>query len=156
MKKILLLSILTIFLYSCSDSRSEGCIEPAAINYESFADYDDGSCYYSSDVVFYEDVAAAVYFDLLDVEWLDLTVEGEYIGTLDATLGLTYVPNCNEIDAVVFSLEWDNASHSSFSWTIRDETGFKHYEGVETIYANESLPMELTWKKIQVYKEATK
>ena len=155
MKKILLLSTLAIILNSCV-VETGGCIEPAAINYESFADYDDGSCYYSSDVVFYEDVAAAVYFDLLDVEWLDLYVDGEYIGTLDATLGLTYVPNCNEIDAVVFSLEWDNASHSSFSWTIRDETGFKHYEGVEIIYPNECLPIELTFKKIQEYKETTK
>ena len=45
MKKILLLSALAIFLNSCSDSRSEGCTDPYAVNYESFADYDDGSLF---------------------------------------------------------------------------------------------------------------
>tara|TARA_B110000196_G_scaffold34971_1_gene26339 strand:+ start:181 stop:792 length:612 start_codon:yes stop_codon:yes gene_type:complete len=46
MKKILLLSALAIFLNSCSDIETPGCIDPAAYNYESFADYDDGSCLY--------------------------------------------------------------------------------------------------------------
>ena len=46
MKKIILLSALAIFLNSCSDIETPGCIDPAAYNYESFADYDDGSCLY--------------------------------------------------------------------------------------------------------------
>jgi hypothetical protein len=46
MKKILLFSVLAIFLNSCSDIETPGCIDPAAYNYEPFADYDDGSCLY--------------------------------------------------------------------------------------------------------------
>jgi len=46
MKKTLILSSLILLFYSCSDSISEGCTDPYAINYESFADYDDGSCLY--------------------------------------------------------------------------------------------------------------
>ena len=155
MKKLLLFSILAIFFNSC-DVETAGCIDPYAYNYESFADYDDGSCLYTTDIVFYEDVAAAVYFDILGVEWLDLSIDGEYIGTLDATLGLTYVPDCYETDAIAFSLEWNDASSSSFTWTIRDETGFKHYDGVEAVVPNDCLPIGLTYKKIQEYKEATK
>lgn len=34
-----------LLFYSCSD-RTGGCIDPIAINYESFADFDDGSCLY--------------------------------------------------------------------------------------------------------------
>ena len=45
-KKLLLFSAIVIFLSSCRDSRSRGCIDPTAINFESFADYDDGSCIY--------------------------------------------------------------------------------------------------------------
>jgi len=185
MKKILLLSALAIFLNSCSDSRSEGCTDPYAVNYESFADYDDGSCVYigctdplainydvlyttfnpvciyNSDVVFFEDVAAAVYFDNLGIQHLDISVQGVYVGTLQANLGFTYIPDCYpaDPDAVNFTLQWEETtttSQATFTWTVRDEFGQIHYSGTEAILANDCLAMELTWKKIQEYKEATK
>ena len=69
----------------------------------------------------------------------------------DATLGLAYIPDCLEPDAITFSLEWPNANSSSFTWVIRDETGYKWYEGVEAVIPNDCLPIGLTWKKIQEY-----
>ena len=47
MKNIFLFLSIILILNSCGvDSRSEGCTDPAATNYDSFADYDDGSCLY--------------------------------------------------------------------------------------------------------------
>ena len=181
MKKILLFSVLAIFFNSC-DVETAGCIDPYAYNYESFADYDDGSCVYigcsdplainydmlyatnypfciyNSDVVFFEDVAAAVYFDNLGIQFLDISVEGVYVGTLQANLGFTYIPDCYpaDPDAVNFTVEWEDALATTFTWTVRDEFGQIHYSGTEAILANDCLAMELTWKKIQEYKEATK
>ena len=183
MKKILLFSVLAIFLKSCTEVETGGCIDPYAYNYESFADFDDGSCVYigcsdplainydmlyatnysfciyNSDVVFFEDVAAAVYFDNLGIQFLDISVEGVYVGTLQANLGFTYIPDCYpaDPDAVNFTLEWEETtttSQATFTWIVRDEFGQIHYSGTETILANDCLAMELTWKKIQEYKES--
>ena len=155
-KRLFFISIFSIILYSCNVERG-GCTDLNAYNYQSYADFDNGSCMYTSDIVFYQDVAAAVYFtNNVGIDWLDLTVNGEYIGTIDAALGLSYIPDCSELDAITFSLEWQDASSSSFTWQIRDETGFKHYEGVESVIPNDCLTVGLTYKKIQDYKNLTK
>ncbi len=179
MKNIIFFLSFVFALSSCTvEVETGGCIDPLANNYESFADYDDGSCLYGcedpyatnynilqsiyfcqyeADVVFYEDVAAAIYFDALGVDYLDIYVGNDYVGTLSATLGFTYVPACFPIDpdAVHFSLIWEDALVSSFTWTVRDGSGTIHYSGTDNILANNCLPMELTYKKIQEY-QATK
>ena len=158
MKKILLFSALAIFLNSCEKSIS-GCIEPAAINYNNNADYDNGSCSYIADVVFYLDVAGALYFTHVEeIQELWIYVEGVEVDYLDASIGFNYIPLCYpiDVDAVNFSYEWDNALAATFTWTVVDEYDVVHYEGTDVIGANDCLPMELTFKKIQEYKEATK
>ena len=155
MKNLIYISIISVLTFNaCVEVETAGCIDPDAINYNHHADYSDGSCIYNSDIVFYEDVAAAVYFNTIGVEWLDLYVNGVYIGTLDATLGLTYIADCFETDAIVFVLEWENSHSSSFNWVIRDETGFIHYSESQVVFPNECLPIGLTFKKIQDYKES--
>ena len=105
--------------------------------------------------MFFEDVAAAVYFDNLGIDWLDVYVGNEKVGTLQATLGFTYVPVCypTDTDAVHFTLAWENSLTSTFDWSVRDLTGYAHYEDFnQQVLANNCLPMELTFKKIQEYK----
>ena len=181
MKKIIFLLSL-IFLFNSCDFETGGCTDPLAYNYESFADFDDGTCLfigctdpvainyntlynnniplciYSSDVVFFEDVAAATYFDMLGIQFLDIYIEGTYVGTLQANLGFTYVPDCfpEDPDAVHFAIEWENSQTTSFTWTVRDEFGQIQYQGTDAIIANDCLAMELTWKKIQEYQQSLK
>lgn len=46
-RSIIWLSALLIFLTACK-KKIEGCKDPEALNYEKFADFDDGSCVYES------------------------------------------------------------------------------------------------------------
>jgi len=47
MKKLIYVTILSALTFSaCEKSKTGGCIDPLAINYESWADFDDGSCVY--------------------------------------------------------------------------------------------------------------
>ena len=180
MKKILLLTIIATFLNSCVvDIEVGGCTDPLADNYNASADYHNNTCLYTcvdpyavnygitesydicdyeADVVFYQDVASATYFSILGIDWLGIYVNDVYIDNL-LNVGFTYVPLCFPIDpdAVHFTLVWENSITSTFHWSIKDLTGYTHFESFqEPIVANECLPMELTFGKIQEYKEASK
>ena len=158
MKNIILLLSITLLITSCERSTS-GCIEPAAINYNSYADYDNGSCIFQADVVFSLDIAGALYFTHIEeIKWLDIYVEDVMVGTLDASLGFDYIPLCYPIDedAVNFMLEWDNSLATIFTWTVVDEYNVVHYIEEDIIGANDCLPMSLTFKKITDYKESKK
>jgi hypothetical protein len=180
MKNIILLLLVTLFISSCSvEVVSDGCTDAYAINFDDNADNNDGSCLYEcadpyssnylltlpyliceyeADVVFFEDLAAATYFNNLGIDYLDVFVGNTYVGTLQATLGFTYVPMCFPIDqdAVHFTLLWEDSQQSTFIWSVRDPSGTIHYSGEELILANNCLPMELSFKKIQEYKESSK
>ena len=179
-----LLLVFAIFFYSCGEINTDGCTDIYAYNYDVTADYDDGSCLYIacedpyainyndlseffqtncqyiSDVTFYLDVSGASYFDNLGVQFLDIYVEGSYVGTLLGDLGFSFVPDCNppDPDAVNFSIEWQNKlanSFTSFTWTVRDGSdGFIYYQGTDAISANDCLTLGLSNKKIQEYLES--
>lgn len=174
-----LILLVFVLFYSCGDTNNNsGCTDFYAYNYDEYATYDDGSCLYIicddpyainygelsesfitncqylADVTFYLDVSGANYFDGLGVQFLDIYVEGSYVGTLLGDLGFAFIPPCNppDPDAVNFSLEWQNSSNTTFTWQVRDGSdGFIYYQGTDLVSANDCLTLGLTYKKIQEY-----
>tara|TARA_X000000368_G_scaffold414970_1_gene405830 strand:- start:88 stop:588 length:501 start_codon:yes stop_codon:yes gene_type:complete len=127
MKKLLLLSSLAIFFNSCSDSRYEGCTDPQAINYKSFADYDDGSCDYIADVVFFYDAITAnelnSWTDIIygDIDRLDYYIEEQFVGSeYPGGNGFVYagIPNCYEATYVTEELLWGNNNNTLVNYRV--------------------------------------
>ena len=175
-----ILLVLVICFYAC-DVNTDGCTDAYAYNYDVSATYDDGSCLYIAcedpnavnynelhaffqtncqylaDVTFYLDVSGATYFYNLGVQFLDVYVEGTYVGTLLGDLGFSFIPPCDppDPDAVNFYYEWQAnsaMSSTSFTWTVRDGSdGFIYYQGTDLISANDCLTLGLSSKKIQEY-----
>ena len=95
--------------------------------------------------------------DGLGVQFLDIYIEGSYVGTLLGNLGFSFIPPCDppDSDAVNFSIEWQNNTanpNTTFSWQVRDGSdGFIYYDGTDLVSANDCLTLGLSAKKIQEY-----
>jgi hypothetical protein len=122
MKKILLFSILAIFLNSCSvEVRRDGCTDPCAANFDPLADDNDGSCLYSAgctdplainydqcagyepddaceytcDVVYYLDYSAVQYMLSWGISFYSFyDYNGSNLGSITNDYYWTYPPDC--------------------------------------------------------------
>ena len=137
MKYLLLLIVTVSLLSSCGDSRRNGCTDPYAINYESFADYDDGSCLYvvgctdpvadnydfdavleplnsctySANLVYYLDYSASQYMLNWGIsEYTFYDSYNDYIGFITNDFYWTNPPNCipqTDGSTLTATLYWD-------------------------------------------------
>ena len=122
MKKILLFSVLAIFLNSCSVEISiDGCTDPCAANFDPNADDDDGSCLYiagctdpaaynfdpeacveptnaceyTCDVVYYLDYAASQYMINWGISYYSFyDFSGSWIGDITNDFWWPSPPDC--------------------------------------------------------------
>ena len=130
MKKLIYVTILSALTFTaCEESKTGGCIDPLAINYERWADFDDGSCTYEADVVFFYDAITANelngYDDLLWglIDRLDYYIEEEpgtfiLVGSEYPTPSYVYagVPNCYDDTYVTAPIQWygENSTHIKY------------------------------------------
>jgi len=154
-----------------------GCTDILAINYNSSATTDDGSCLYQcddplasnylvttnypvceylADVVFYLDVPAAQFFTNEGVPYLDVYVGNVLAGTMPTNLGFNGTVLCTDTDPdpVHFSCQWQNSVSTTLTWTVRDLTGFIWYSGTDIVVANNCLSLQLTWSMVQAYQDS--
>jgi hypothetical protein len=138
MKKIIYVSIISAVIFSgCEKIETGGCIDPLAVNYESWADYDDGSCLYvwgctdpeadnwnpeavmeemneceySCNVVYYLDYSAAQYMNNWGISYYEFyDYNGFDLGYITSNYYWTSPPNCipqTDGSTLTASLSWD-------------------------------------------------
>ena len=176
MKNLLLFTILATLLNSCVvEVQIDGCTDPYADNYNSNADNNNGSCFYTctdpyainynialpyfsceyeADVVLYLDVAGAQLLTNSGVPFLDVFVGNQKVGTMPTNIGFTGVVFCDDLnpEPVHFIYQWENSLTSTLSWSVRDLTGYEWYSDNDIVIANNCLSLLLSNKKLQEYK----
>jgi hypothetical protein len=78
MKTIVLISIIAFSIFSCE--KEQGCMDNSALNFDGFAERDDGSCNYSR-VTFF---ASAGFFNGIPITKIEVEVGGDYLGTISS------------------------------------------------------------------------
>jgi hypothetical protein len=149
MKKLIYVTILSALVFSaCEKSKTGGCIDPLAINYERWADVDDGSCLYEADVVFHMDYNAAAFLNdepyVLELEyWVDDVYVGKDVYDF-FDVATNTPPYCHEAGFTTGTIQWNTPNDITISFEAIDNLGAIQWYGAALLSPNEcvNIPLE--------------
>ncbi|MAX06003.1 MAG: hypothetical protein CMD19_06170 [Flavobacteriales bacterium] len=157
MKNLLLFIIIVSLISSCSDSKTQGCTDLYAINYNPSVDYDNGSCIYEVDIVFALDGNSAAYLNADEYA----TEVAYYIDNDGIPVGIDYwdpiigfpfaiptinPPLCYQSGYTSFTYQWSGAISTSFSYEAIPNGGIFDWIGTELVYNSDQciyIPLTL-------------
>ena len=159
MKRINLIVLACIaIVFSSCDSSIRGCTDTFAINYDNYADYDDGSCVFEVDVVFALDANSAAYLNADEFATeVAYYIDGDYIGSdiWNSNIGFPFAipgisePNCYETGYVSFTYSWSGSNNTTFFYQAIPNGGIFEWEDNVTLNKQFScvyIPLTLTKK----------
>ena len=123
MKKILILSVLTLVLFGCSKENPRN---------------KEGS------VVFFTDKSASDFLTQRNVNTLSFYVNGQYVGSCSAREYWNSIPECGQNGTITVTKNLGNASSLAYEYYIEDERKVKWWSGIVNFVDNTCYKQRLT------------
>jgi hypothetical protein len=144
MKKIIYISIVLFAVFSLqSCSKTTGCQDPNAENFNADAKEDCNCCEYEGNLVFWQAKASADDFADLGVKTLFYYVDEQLVGSSSATFYWSGKPNCGQNGTVTVTKDLKGSKSRAYTYKVIDEDGFTWYDGILNFDANTCLSFEL-------------
>lgn len=147
MKKVKML-LFGLVLFSATTfvgCKKEGCTDPDSINYNPDAKEDDASCQYEGKEVFWYNQATADALIADGATALTYYVDGQVVGSSAASVYWTGAPDCGQSGSVTVTKALGNVKNKSYTYSIKDQTGFEYWSGVSNYTANTCTAKQLTY-----------
>ena len=130
-------------MISCS--KEQGCTDIDATNFSETAQEDDGSCGYKGRNIIWYGKTTAEKLVADGATTLTYYVEGSVVGSSAASVYWTGSPNCGIDGSVTISKDLGNVKSKSFSYSVKDQTGYEYFVGTLNFSANTCEAIELIW-----------
>jgi hypothetical protein len=102
----------------------QGCTDERAINYDSGAKENDGSCEWDADVVFWFDPGFAGYMQTFNISLIRVFFGGDLIGTMTAEDAVNEQPTCSSGGGLTTTRRVNGTRNPNIGLRIEDQNGF--------------------------------
>lgn len=136
-----LMSLMSLGIISCS--KEQGCTEFDAVNYNSLADENDGSCEFEGSLVVYYESPTAQAFANIGVSTLNFYIDGNLIGSQAANLGWNAAPSCGQALSISADINLGTSRESEHFIRVVDEDGDDAWRGTIDLTANYCTKVKL-------------
>ena len=133
----------TIAFTGCK--KEQGCMDVDAFNYSDTAEEDDGSCTFKGSVLFWYGKTTSDSLIVDGATSLTITVDGSIIGSYATSVYFTGEPDCETASIVKVEKDLGTSKSKSYTYSVKDDTGFEYWSGSETFVANTCVAVELTF-----------
>lgn len=123
--------------------KKEGCTDKKASNYSEEATEDDGNCNYEASAVFWYDEETSQSLTLGGSSSLKFYVEGELVGSNDASVYWTSAPNCGANASISVTKDLGKATSKTYNYEVVDNLGIQIEEGILNFSAGECETVEI-------------
>jgi len=145
MKIKTLLTLLTVLTIGASCEKDiYGCTDATAVNYNTEATEDDGTCTYNytADLSIWFNSSFSETMLSYGIETLTIYLDDVSVGTMDMEKWVVG-PECNGPDRLTLTMEIGNNDLMHYDLVARDESGVSREEKSITIYKDECTSIQL-------------
>lgn len=147
MKKIsiiMLMGVSILMINGCA--KKKGCTDSSAVNFDSSAQKDDGSCTYQGKSTFWYGKNASDSLAAHGATALTYYLDGIIIGSSAASVYFTSSPACGQSGTISVTKSLGSVKSKSFPYVIKDQNGIAWWTGNLSLDASQSCTLtELTF-----------
>lgn len=139
-----------LFFYSICASvllfagcKTEGCTDQNAVNWNSDADTNDGSCTFEGKVVFWYGEEVAIEKGQFATAY-SFYVDGQLVGSQAVSMFWNGAPDCDQAASITATKDLGPVTSYAAEYEVIDDAGFVVWSGIVNFQANTCEALELT------------
>lgn len=147
LQNLFLLALVGAFSFTTiSCTKIQGCMDADSVNYDEYAEEDDGSCEYEGSILFWYGQDVTDELILMGVGSLTFKVDGAVVGSQGANVywSGSSSPDCDAEGTTTVTRELGDVKNVTKEYEVTDEFGDVLWDGIINFEANTCTKLELT------------
>jgi hypothetical protein len=143
--KLLSIGLLVVGATFFTSCKKEGCTDPDSKTFNADAKKDDGTCQYEGRALLWYGQTTSTELQNDGATTLTYYVDGQVVGSSATSVYWTSSPECGQNGSITVTKDLGGVKNKSYTYSVKDQTGFEYWTGVLNFTANSCEAVQLTW-----------